>query len=123
MSLRTNIATILFSADHALFEQHHAVVGAKHGLHGRSVYVIAAYLARSEIVIGDAVQRLGRKADDACAFALRTPYESGEPLGANHGRPALELAGAAGGAAPGAEAKKDDGDVVDAEYTEVKDKK
>ena len=62
-SLWTNIATILFSADHALFEQHHAVVGAKHGLHGRSVYVIAAYLARSEIVIGDAVQRLRRETD------------------------------------------------------------
>ena len=33
-------------------------------------------------------------------------------------------AGAAGaGGAPGGEAKKDDGDVVDAEFTEVKDKK
>ncbi|MFA6443034.1 MAG: molecular chaperone DnaK [Sterolibacterium sp.] len=32
-------------------------------------------------------------------------------------------AGGAGGAAGGAEAKKDDGDVVDAEFTEVKDKK
>ncbi|HEY3433220.1 MAG TPA: molecular chaperone DnaK [Rhodocyclaceae bacterium] len=32
-------------------------------------------------------------------------------------------AGAGAGAAPGGEAKKDDGDVVDAEFTEVKDKK
>jgi molecular chaperone DnaK len=32
-------------------------------------------------------------------------------------------AGAAPGGAPGGEAKKDDGDVVDAEFTEVKDKK
>ncbi len=31
--------------------------------------------------------------------------------------------GDASGAAGGAEAAKDDGDVVDAEYTEVKDKK
>jgi molecular chaperone DnaK len=31
--------------------------------------------------------------------------------------------GAAGGSGGGAEAKKDDGDVVDAEFTEVKDKK
>ncbi|HTH40138.1 MAG TPA: molecular chaperone DnaK, partial [Rhodocyclaceae bacterium] len=37
---------------------------------------------------------------------------------------AAGAAGAAGaGAAPGGEAKKDDGDVVDAEFTEVKDKK
>ena len=32
-------------------------------------------------------------------------------------------AGAASGGGGGAEAKKDDGDVVDAEFTEVKDKK
>lgn len=36
---------------------------------------------------------------------------------------AAGAAGAGAGAAPGGEAKKDDGDVVDAEFTEVKDKK
>ena len=82
MSLRTNIATILFSTDHAVLQHHHAVVGAQHGLHGRSVYVIAPYIPRTEIVVSDPVQRLRGKADDAGTLLRGPPHDLGEPLGA-----------------------------------------
>jgi len=57
--------------------------------------------------LAEASQKLGEK-----VYAEMQEKEKAAGAGAN-----------AGGAQPGAEAKKDDGNVVDAEYTEVKDKK
>ncbi|SDG85301.1 molecular chaperone DnaK [Propionivibrio dicarboxylicus] len=62
--------------------------------------------AKSE-ALGTAAQKLGEK------VYAKQQAEAGAAQGAAGGA----------GAAPGGEAKKDDGDVVDAEYTEVKDKK
>ncbi|WP_319237871.1 molecular chaperone DnaK [uncultured Propionivibrio sp.] len=62
--------------------------------------------AKSE-ALGTAAQKLGEK------VYAKQQAEAGAAQGADGGA----------GAAPGGEAKKDDGDVVDAEYTEVKDKK
>ena len=62
--------------------------------------------AKSE-ALGTAAQKLGEK------VYAKQQAEAGAAQGAEGGA----------GAAPGGEAKKDDGDVVDAEYTEVKDKK
>ena len=66
-----------------------------------------AIKAKSE-ALGTAAQKLGEK------MYAKQQAEAGTqgPEGA-----------AGAGAAPGADAKKGDGDVVDAEYTEVKDKK
>ena len=100
MSLRTNIATILFSTDHAVLQHHHTVVGAQHGLHGRSVYVIAPYIPRTEIVVSDPVQRLRGKADDAGTLLRGPPHDLGEPLGAT-ARQAVERRNAEHIHAPG----------------------
>ncbi|RTL53030.1 MAG: molecular chaperone DnaK [Rhodocyclaceae bacterium] len=77
-----------------------------------------------ETAIKDAEEAIksGDKATlDAKSEALaQVSQKLGEKIYAD----AQAAAGAAGaGAAPGGEAKKDDGDVVDAEFTEVKDKK
>ena len=60
-------------------------------------------------------------------FAVAARSTAAQKLGEKMYAKQQAEAGAAGadasGAAGGAEASKDDGDVVDAEYTEVKDKK
>ena len=69
------------------------------------------------------------KDGDKAAIEARTEAlaKASQKLGEKIYGDAQSAAGAAGaggaGAAPGGEAKKDDGDVVDAEFTEVKDKK
>ncbi|GAB2181971.1 molecular chaperone DnaK [Denitratisoma sp. agr-D3] len=70
----------------------------------------------------EAIKSGDKAALDAKSEALaQVSQKLGEKIYAD----AQAAAGAAGGAgaAPGGEAKKDDGDVVDAEFTEVKDKK
>jgi len=73
----------------------------------------------------EAVLKSENKADiDAKAQALaQASQKLGEKVYAESQKAAQGAAGDGQGAAAGAEAKKDDGNVVDAEYTEVKDKK
>jgi molecular chaperone DnaK len=61
---------------------------------------------------------------EAKTQALATASQKlGEAVYAHQQAGEAAAAGAAGSAAGGGEAKKDEGDVVDAEFTEVKDKK
>jgi molecular chaperone DnaK len=89
--------------------------------------------AAEKSAIEDAIKALeeAAKGDDKAAIEARTEALSkasqklGEKVYAETqgAAGAAGAGGTAGGGGGGAEAKKDDGDVVDAEFTEVKDKK
>jgi molecular chaperone DnaK len=80
---------------------------------------IEAAIKEAEAVLKDGDKAAIEAKTEALAKASQ---KLGEKVYADS-QAAAGAAGGAGGGAPGGEAKKDDGDVVDAEFTEVKDKK
>ncbi|MCK9282724.1 MAG: molecular chaperone DnaK [Rhodocyclaceae bacterium] len=75
-----------------------------------------------EAAIKDAEEAIKGSDKDAMEARTKALAEASQKLGEKMYADAQAEAGAAGGA-PGGEPKKDEGDVVDAEFTEVKDKK
>ena len=82
----------------------------------------AAEKEKIEAAIKDAEEAIKTGDKDALAAKTEALAQAGQKLGEKMYAESQAQAGGQG-AAPGGEAKPDDGDVVDAEFTEVKDKK
>jgi molecular chaperone DnaK len=93
--------------------------------HGDKIEAAEKESIEAAIKEAEEVIKTGDKAAiDAKSEALaQASQKLGEKIYADAQAAAGAAGGAGAGAAPGGEAKKDDGDVVDAEFTEVKDKK